>query len=135
VPNIKFRTCTTPTIDNDASKRISLHFCSRKETTAGTLLHVEQARMQGNASISTATRMLSRKAEDGPSDPFGSELKYSRIYGRGACDMNGGDTTSIIAAETFIELYKDFAGSIEISGTADQCHFQATALCATWALS
>ncbi len=53
-------------------------------------------------------------------DPFGGELEDGRIYGRGACDMKGGLAASIIAAEAFIELYPNFAGAIEISGTADE---------------
>ena len=53
-------------------------------------------------------------------DPFGAELKDGKIYGRGACDMKGGLAASIIAAEAFIETYDDFAGAIEISGTADE---------------
>jgi succinyl-diaminopimelate desuccinylase len=53
-------------------------------------------------------------------DPFGGELKDGRIYGRGACDMKGGLAASIIAAETFIEKHPDFAGAVEISGTADE---------------
>jgi len=53
-------------------------------------------------------------------DPFGGELKDGRIYGRGACDMKGGLAASIIAAEAFIEVCPDFAGAVEISGTADE---------------
>ena len=53
-------------------------------------------------------------------DPFGGELRDGRIYGRGACDMKGGLATSIIAAEAFLDVYPDFAGAIEISGTADE---------------
>ena len=53
-------------------------------------------------------------------DPFGGELIDGRIYGRGACDMKGGLAASIIAAEAFIATYPDFAGAIEISGTADE---------------
>lgn len=57
-------------------------------------------------------------------DPFGGELDESipggRIYGRGACDMKGGIAASIIAAEAFLALCPDFAGSIEISATADE---------------
>jgi succinyl-diaminopimelate desuccinylase len=53
-------------------------------------------------------------------DPFGGEVKDGRIYGRGACDMKGGLATSIIAAEAFIATHPDFAGTIEISGTADE---------------
>ncbi|MAQ86234.1 MAG: succinyl-diaminopimelate desuccinylase [Maritimibacter sp.] len=53
-------------------------------------------------------------------DPFGAELKDGRIYGRGACDMKGGLAASIIAAEAFLAVCPDFAGAIEISGTADE---------------
>jgi succinyl-diaminopimelate desuccinylase len=53
-------------------------------------------------------------------DPFGGELRDGRIYGRGTCDMKGGLATSIIAAEAFIDVYADFAGAVEISGTADE---------------
>ncbi|MHB1111310.1 MAG: acetylornithine deacetylase/succinyl-diaminopimelate desuccinylase family protein, partial [Devosia sp.] len=53
-------------------------------------------------------------------DPFGGECRDGRIYGRGACDMKGGLATSIIAAEVFADLFPDFAGAIEISGTADE---------------
>ena len=52
--------------------------------------------------------------------PFGGELDAGRIYGRGACDMKGGLAASIIAAEAFLEEHPDFAGAIEISGTADE---------------
>lgn len=53
-------------------------------------------------------------------DPFGGEVKDGRIYGRGACDMKGGLAASIIAAEAFIAASPDYAGAIEISGTADE---------------
>jgi len=53
-------------------------------------------------------------------DPFGGEVKDGKIYGRGACDMKGGLAASIIAAEAFIAICPDFAGAIEISGTADE---------------
>lgn len=53
-------------------------------------------------------------------DPFGGEVKDGKVYGRGACDMKGGLAASIIAAEAFIAVCPDFAGSIEISGTADE---------------
>lgn len=53
-------------------------------------------------------------------DPFGGELKDGKIYGRGACDMKGGLATSIIAVEAFLEVWPDFSGAIEISGTADE---------------
>ncbi|MFT7059560.1 MAG: succinyl-diaminopimelate desuccinylase [Pseudorhodobacter sp.] len=53
-------------------------------------------------------------------DPFGGELRDGKIYGRGACDMKGGLATSIIAVEAFLAAFPDFAGAIEISGTADE---------------
>ena len=53
-------------------------------------------------------------------DPFGGEVKEGRIYGRGACDMKGGLAASIIAAEAFVATCPDYAGAIEISGTADE---------------
>lgn len=53
-------------------------------------------------------------------DPFGGEVKPGRVYGRGACDMKGGLAASIIAAEVFVDLFPEFAGAIEISGTADE---------------
>ncbi|MDA1153048.1 MAG: acetylornithine deacetylase/succinyl-diaminopimelate desuccinylase family protein, partial [Proteobacteria bacterium] len=53
-------------------------------------------------------------------DPFGKDIEDDRIYGRGACDMKGGLAASIIAAEAFIQTCPDYAGSIEISGTADE---------------
>ncbi|MEL7344248.1 MAG: acetylornithine deacetylase/succinyl-diaminopimelate desuccinylase family protein, partial [Pseudomonadota bacterium] len=53
-------------------------------------------------------------------DPFGGVVKDGRVYGRGACDMKGGLAASIIAAEAFLDCRPDFAGAIEISGTADE---------------
>jgi succinyl-diaminopimelate desuccinylase len=53
-------------------------------------------------------------------DPFGGQLHDGKIYGRGACDMKGGLAASIIAVEAFLDVCPDFAGVIEISGTADE---------------
>lgn len=53
-------------------------------------------------------------------DPFAGQIKDGRIYGRGACDMKGGLAASIIAAECFLSVYPDYAGAVEISGTADE---------------
>jgi succinyl-diaminopimelate desuccinylase len=53
-------------------------------------------------------------------DPFGGEVRDGRVYGRGACDMKGGIAAAIIAAEAFLAPCPDFAGAIEISGTADE---------------
>jgi succinyl-diaminopimelate desuccinylase len=57
---------------------------------------------------------------DWTTDPFGGEVRDSRIYGRGTCDMKGGLAASIVAAEAFLAVCPDFAGAIEISGTADE---------------
>ena len=53
-------------------------------------------------------------------DPFGGAVAGDKIFGRGTCDMKGGLAASIIAAEAFLEIHPDFAGAIEISGTADE---------------
>ncbi|MDG4906447.1 acetylornithine deacetylase/succinyl-diaminopimelate desuccinylase family protein [Mesorhizobium sp. WSM4898] len=53
-------------------------------------------------------------------DPFAGLVKEGRVYGRGACDMKGGLAASVIAAEAFMEVYPDFPGAIEISGTVDE---------------
>ncbi len=53
-------------------------------------------------------------------DPFAAELIGGRIYGRGACDMKGGLAASVIAVEAYLEENPDYAGAIEISGTADE---------------
>jgi len=53
-------------------------------------------------------------------DPFKGQVIDGRIYGRGACDMKGGLAASIIAAEAFLSVYPDYAGAVEISGTADE---------------
>ena len=53
-------------------------------------------------------------------DPFGGLLRDGKIYGRGSCDMKGGLAASIVAVEAFLEVHPDFAGAIEISGTADE---------------
>jgi len=53
-------------------------------------------------------------------DPYGGVVKDGRVYGRGACDMKGGLAASIVAAEAFMDVYPDFPGAIEISGTVDE---------------
>ena len=53
-------------------------------------------------------------------DPFAGTVKDGRVYGRGACDMKGGLAASIIAAEAFMDVFPDFTGAIEISGTVDE---------------
>jgi succinyl-diaminopimelate desuccinylase len=53
-------------------------------------------------------------------DPFAGVVKDGKVYGRGACDMKGGLASSIIATEAFMEVFPDFPGAIEISGTVDE---------------
>ena len=53
-------------------------------------------------------------------DPFAAVVKDGRVYGRGTCDMKGGLAASIVAVEAYLETNPDFAGAIEISGTADE---------------
>jgi succinyl-diaminopimelate desuccinylase len=53
-------------------------------------------------------------------DPFAGAVREGRVYGRGACDMKGGLAASIVAAEAFMEVFPDFPGAIEISGTVDE---------------
>ncbi|AZO00201.1 acetylornithine deacetylase/succinyl-diaminopimelate desuccinylase family protein [Mesorhizobium sp. M9A.F.Ca.ET.002.03.1.2] len=61
------------------------------------------------------------EAGDGWSlDPFAGIVRDGKVYGRGACDMKGGLASSIIAAEAFMEVFPDFPGAIEISGTVDE---------------
>src|SRR5690606_40547476 len=50
----------------------------------------------------------------------GGEVKDGKVYGRGSCDMKGGLAASIVAAEAFAAALPDYAGAIEISGTADE---------------
>lgn len=61
------------------------------------------------------------EAGDGWSvDPFAGVVRDGKVYGRGACDMKGGLAASVIAAEAFMEVFPDFPGAIEISGTVDE---------------
>jgi succinyl-diaminopimelate desuccinylase len=53
-------------------------------------------------------------------DPFAGTVKDGRVYGRGACDMKGGLAASIVAVEAFLDVFPDYPGAIEISGTADE---------------
>lgn len=53
-------------------------------------------------------------------DPFAATVRDGKLYGRGACDMKGGLAASVIAAEALLEVWPDYPGAIEISGTADE---------------
>ena len=53
-------------------------------------------------------------------EPFGGQIHNGRVYGRGASDMKGGMASSIVAAETFVKLYPNHRGAVEMSATADE---------------
>ncbi len=53
-------------------------------------------------------------------DPWAGELRDGKLYGRGSCDMKGGIAAAVIAVEALLEVWPDFPGAIEISGTADE---------------
>ncbi len=53
-------------------------------------------------------------------DPFGSEIRDNRIYGRGSCDMKGGLAAGIFAFEALRRAGARLAGTVEISGTVDE---------------
>ncbi len=53
-------------------------------------------------------------------DPFSGVIRDGKIYGRGASDMKGGLAASVIAVEAFLQIYPDYPGAIEISGTVDE---------------
>ncbi|MEL6966765.1 MAG: acetylornithine deacetylase/succinyl-diaminopimelate desuccinylase family protein [Pseudomonadota bacterium] len=53
-------------------------------------------------------------------DPFAGTVQDGKVYGRGACDMKGGLAASIIAVEAFLEVFPEFSGAVEISGTVDE---------------
>ena len=53
-------------------------------------------------------------------DPFEGVVRDGKVFGRGACDMKGGLAASIVAVEAFLEIFPEFPGAIEISGTVDE---------------
>jgi len=53
-------------------------------------------------------------------DPYAGVVRDGRVYGRGACDMKGGLAAAIVAAETYADVFPDFPGAIEVSGTVDE---------------
>lgn len=53
-------------------------------------------------------------------DPFAGLVRDGKVFGRGACDMKGGLAASLMAVESYLEVFPGFPGAIEISGTVDE---------------
>ena len=53
-------------------------------------------------------------------DPFKPVVKEGRLYGRGSVDMKGGIAAAIAAAKTFLELHKEFRGTLEFALVPDE---------------
>jgi succinyl-diaminopimelate desuccinylase len=53
-------------------------------------------------------------------DPFGGEIKGSRLYGRGTGDMKAGIASAMYAAEAIRRAGVRLPGTVEVSGTVDE---------------
>jgi len=53
-------------------------------------------------------------------DPFASQVRDGKVFGRGACDMKGGLAASIVAVEALLDSGLNPPGALEISGTVDE---------------
>lgn len=53
-------------------------------------------------------------------DPFGGEVKESRIYGRGACDMKGAIASLVIALQTLEEIGAEVKFNLQVLLTTDE---------------
>ena len=54
------------------------------------------------------------------SDPFVSEIRDGKLYGRGAADMKGSVAAFVIALERFVAAHPDHAGTIALLLTSDE---------------
>ncbi|MEM4789094.1 MAG: M20 family metallopeptidase [Ignisphaera sp.] len=53
-------------------------------------------------------------------NPFEAYVEENKIYGRGSVDMKGGIASVLLAIKTFISMFKDFNGSIEVALVPDE---------------
>lgn len=56
------------------------------------------------------------------SDPFGADIRYGRLYGRGAQDMKGSLAAMIGAAKALVDAGIDLAGDLLVTAVADEEH-------------
>ncbi|WP_397533283.1 succinyl-diaminopimelate desuccinylase [Roseateles sp.] len=54
------------------------------------------------------------------SDPFVPSYRNGRIYGRGAADMKGSVAAMVVAAEEFVQVHPNHAGSVAVLLTSDE---------------
>ncbi|MBK93040.1 MAG: succinyl-diaminopimelate desuccinylase [Rickettsiales bacterium] len=54
------------------------------------------------------------------SNPFKAVIKNGKIYGRGACDMKGAIAAYIVAIYNFLDVKKNFKGTISLMTTSDE---------------
>lgn len=53
-------------------------------------------------------------------EPFVATAINGRVYGRGAVDMKGGIAAMVVAVKKFVELVKDFKGTVEVVLVPDE---------------
>lgn len=60
------------------------------------------------------------ETDDPTYDPWSGEVKDGRIYGRGSCDMKGGDCAALMAVKFLREMGFDPKGSVMLSFVSDE---------------